>query len=281
MKGVFSKRGWVILLALAALIGLILLASGMRELKFDPSQMNKLEKLGPGGSSNSERIPRASWVHYIFPALVITTILLLLGPVRPMLSKDLPMMILRFFVLSLVGMIILAYPLLRKGPQAIEGVSNPDAPSQFFSMTEANSVVELFILTLVVIAASSGSFFALNQLINRWIQPKREMEEIADIVQSTLENLAVDYDAKTVIIHCYERMNAVVNERHGITREAAMTPSEFAWSLEKAGLPRAGVQGLTHIFEKVRYGTQNISLDELTEAQQCLTSILKACKVQA
>lgn len=63
-------------------------------------------------------------------------------------------------------------------------------------------------------------------------------------------------------------------------RSAGMTPTEFAEHLESAGLPRDSVQGLTHVFEKVRYGAQNINPEEIKEARQYLTSILEACKTQ-
>lgn len=278
MKEFFGKKIWIILLTIAALIGLIFLASGIKELNFEPSQLKNLEEISD--QTSGKDVPRATWVYYIFPSLIIITILLLLGPVRPMLSKDLGMMILRFFVLNLVGMIILAYKLLQKDPQATAaGTSNSTFPRPFSSPV-VSSTSEFWIAAILVVVISVTLFFILNRLISRWFQPKERLEEFAKIVRSALNDLSEDKDSGITIIHCYERMNSIVNEYRGITRKAAMTPAEFAQYLESAGLPYNGVQGLTYIFEKVRYGAQTISPEEVKEAKQCLTSILKACKAE-
>jgi hypothetical protein len=95
-----------------------------------------------------------------------------------------------------------------------------------------------------------------------------------------LDDLSKNKESRNVIIRSYTRMNAAVNQYRGIAREEAMTPSEFASHLEKAGLPGDAINGLTRVFEKVRYGGQSVSAEEVKEAKQCLTSILKACEAK-
>jgi hypothetical protein len=72
-------------------------------------------------------------------------------------------------------------------------------------------------------------------------------------------------------------MSRVVGERQGLRREYAMTPAEFAVRLENAGLPREPVRRLTRLFESARYGARTSTQDDIDEAVDCLTSILKYC----
>ena len=72
-------------------------------------------------------------------------------------------------------------------------------------------------------------------------------------------------------------MSRVVDVRRGLSRGHAMTASEFAARLEKAGLPREPVYRLTHLFESVRYGARTSAQGDVDEAIACLTSILKYC----
>lgn len=284
MKDLFGKRIWIILLALVALTGLIVLASGMKELKFDPPQLVKVEDLfNLRGFTNGREIPESSWIRYLFPAMIILIFLLFLGPIRPMTAKDLIKMLLRFTLIAFVAMLVLGSvakqsPLFNNAEQEVTAVPGSAAGNQTFTAPEVNSTWEFWIAALIVLIVSVIAYIVLNRFINRWLQPKKGLDEIANIARSTLNDLSGSKVSKNTIIRCYVQMNSAVNEYRGITREAAMTPAEFAEHLENAGLPRDGVQGLTHVFEKVRYGAQEISPDEIKEAKQCLTSILKACK---
>jgi hypothetical protein len=72
-------------------------------------------------------------------------------------------------------------------------------------------------------------------------------------------------------------MNDAVNLGHGIRRQEAMTPSEFANRLESVGLPGDPVRRLTRLFEAVRYGAKKPGQDESHEATVCLNAIIAAC----
>ncbi|MBI5354533.1 MAG: DUF4129 domain-containing protein [Chloroflexi bacterium] len=281
MKKIFGSRSWIILLGLVALTGLILLASGLSRLKLDSSQMAWSETIFDfTDKAHSENIPQASWVKALFPVTLIISFLLLLGPMRPMLSKDLTMALLRFFVLIFVVMLIMARPLLEKYTQSSSGMPGIASVHQSFSAPTINSNLEFWITVFVVIIVSAIFLFVLNRIINSRFKPKKKLEEIANIVRSSLNQLSENQDARSTIIVCYQRMISAIKESRGLTRKDEMTPAEFAKYLERAGLPRDGVQRLTHVFEKVRYGAQEIQPDEIKEAKQCLTSILKVCQTQ-
>ena len=78
---------------------------------------------------------------------------------------------------------------------------------------------------------------------------------------------------------------SAVEKRHGLTRDVAMTSSEFARRLEMAGLPSEAVHTLTRLFESVRYGARRSTADEIDQAVKenlaYLSSIRKAVRVAA
>ncbi len=287
MKSLSGRKIWIILLALVALTGLIFLASGLEELKFDPPQLVKLENLlNLSDITNGEEIPESSWIRYLFPAMIILIFILFLGPIRPMTARDLIKTLLRFALVATVAMLVLGSiaqknPLFNNEEQNVSTIPGAETGTQSFAPPVINSTLEFWIAALIVVIVSVVLYIVFNRFIDRWFQPKKGLAEIADIARSTLNDLSGSKVSKNTIIQCYVRMNSAVNEYRGITRDAAMTPAEFAYQLESAGLPRDGVQGLTRVFEKVRYGVQNISPEEIKEAKQCLISILKACKAKA
>jgi hypothetical protein len=284
MKSFFGGKTWIILLALAALAGLVTLVSGMQEMKFDPPHLVKLEDLiNLSDFTNDREIPASSWMRYLFPALLILLFLLFLGPIRPMTTKDLVRMLLRFALVALVAMLVLGQvaqksPMFNEEERNAAAVPGAGGTPQTFSPPEINSSWEFWITALIVIVVSVVLYVASNRIIDRWFQPKQGLDKIAEIAHSTLKDLSGNKVSKNTIIRCYVRMTLAIKESRGITRGAALTPAEFAQQLEKAGLPSDGVQGLTRVFERVRYGAQNIDPEEIAEAKQCLTSILTACK---
>jgi hypothetical protein len=137
-----------------------------------------------------------------------------------------------------------------------------------------------WVTALIVIVLTVILVYYLNRSIDRWFDSKQDLQEIADIVRTTLNDLSSEKVTKNTIIRCYLDMNAAVDRHRGIAREAAMTPAEFAGYLENAGLPGDAVNDLTHIFERVRYGGQSVSPQEIKEAKRCLTSILRSVEAK-
>jgi hypothetical protein len=104
---------------------------------------------------------------------------------------------------------------------------------------------------------------------------------IEDIARSSLDDLAAGRDWSDVVIGAYVRMSQAVSLRRGLQRHHAATAREFADRLTRAGLPADAVEGLTRLFESVRYGGQKSSDLEVSEATGYLESILRACGAPA
>jgi hypothetical protein len=285
MKKLFQGKTWIILLALAGLIGLIVLASGLSRLTFDQPRMLGFDNIFNFSKIlNDKDLPTASWFRNLVLGMFIVLILLFLIPIRPRESKDLFKLILRMAFFAFLAMLVL--PLfVQKSPlfneNMLTAVPGSGAESQTFSPPVVAPQWEFWITALIVIGVGVIGIVVFNRLIDRWLRPKKGLDEIADIARSTLNDLSDKKISKNTIIRCYVRMNSAVNKYRCITRDAAMTPAEFALHLENAGLPRDDVEGLTRVFERVRYGMQNnISPDDIKDARQYLTGILKACKAQ-
>jgi hypothetical protein len=114
-----------------------------------------------------------------------------------------------------------------------------------------------------------------------WLRQKRlaaePLDELAQIASSSLQAIQTGEDWENTIVQCYQRMSTVVNTRRRLARQPAVTPTEFAYELELAGLPGDAVRRLTTLFERVRYGAKKTSRQDISAAVECLSTILHAC----
>lgn len=286
MKSLFSGRVWVILLVFAALIGLVILASGLNGMKFDPPNMVRIDNLFRlSNSSIPEDTNKNQWLRYLIVGMFIMLFLVMLGPIRPQTSRSLLMQLARLFAFMVIAMVILSRfaqnnPMFSEEGQTETGAGSLGAQLPSLTQPAVTPQWEFWITALVTVAIGAVAIFIFNRYIDKLFQPKTGLEDIAEIARTALDDLSKNKESRNVIIRSYTRMNAAVNQYRGIAREAAMTPAEFASHLEREGLPGEAINGLTRVFEKVRYGGQSVSAEEVKEAKQCLTSILKACEAK-
>jgi hypothetical protein len=164
---------------------------------------------------------------------------------------------------------------VQSGSSPVDGIAPP-----VFEPPQISGWLSFFI-TLGIVLLAVVFAWRLNRwwmLRNKTADVSRPLDEIAGIARASLRQLATGQgSAQDGIIQCYEDMSRVVVARRGLYREYAMTPSEFAIRLEKAGLPREPVNRLTQLFESVRYGARTSAQGDVDEAISCLTSILKYC----
>ena len=286
MKSLFTGKVWIILLVFAALAGLIVLASGLNGMEFDAPNMVKLDNFFRlSNSSIPEDRDQNQWFRYFVIGMFILLFLAMLGPIRPQSSKSLLMQLVRLFAFTAIAMMVMSRfarnnPMFSEEGQAESGTGELGTQLPSLAQPEVTPQWEFWITVLVAVVLGILAIIIFNRFVDRWFPPKTNLEEIADIARSALDDLSKNKESRNVIIRSYTRMNAAVNQYRGIAREEAMTPSEFASYLEKEGLPGEAINGLTRVFEKVRYGGQSVSTEEVKEAKQCLTSILKACEAK-
>ncbi len=102
--------------------------------------------------------------------------------------------------------------------------------------------------------------------------------EIAQDAEEAIGEIEQGYDLRGAIIKAYSQMTETVRRSRGIVRKRAMTPSEFAAELQKAGLPLSPVERLTHLFEKVRYSPNPPGVRDQMEAVSCLGEIVTSAE---
>lgn len=289
MKSLFSGKIWIILLAVFALGGLIALTSGLSGMEFDQPFIPGTER-GENPFANMQMDENGNlWMRYIVTGLLLVMFLLALGkPVRPQKETSLLVLLVKtlgfiaFFVIVFGRMAENGFFLNEEELPPMPEMGLPAAPTEIepFAQPTLSFGWVFWVTAFVVLVLTIVIVYYLNRAIDRWFAPKQDMQEIADIARSTLNNLSGEKVTKNTIIRCYTDMSAAVDRYRGITREAAMTPAEFAGYLENAGLPGDAVNGLTHVFERVRYGGQSVSAQEIKEAKRCLTSILRAVETK-
>lgn len=284
MKSFFGDKVWIILLVFGAFVAIIILASGLGEMEFGQPFVTRLERNNTFDYSDFEPGSGSRWFRYLIPAMLLVMYLLMLGPVRPQRGISIAKAVFRAIGFILFLTLVLG-AFARQGgflaQEALEGLPLPgeSAPGEFAPPT-LTSGSTLGITLLLIFVVGILVVFIVNRAFDRFYRPQPGMDEIAEIARTALTGLSDGEASKNVIIRCYMDMNRMVGEKRGLVRENASTPAEFAGQLARMGLPRGAVDGLTGVFERVRYGGKEADANEIEEAKRCLTLILRACEMK-
>jgi uncharacterized membrane protein YeaQ/YmgE (transglycosylase-associated protein family) len=288
MKSFFENKIWVILLAVGAFVGLIILASGLGEMEFQPMfAMGMPRDSSPFDFSSIDSGIGSQWFRYLIPGLLLVMYLLMLGRPQPQNGRSLWGTLLRtlafivFFVVVFSQMAKQGGFLSEEALAGLPGAGVGDVQLQEFSAPQVTAGWAFWIISLLVLVFGVVVVFFINRAFDRFYKPPQDMDELAEIARTALNDLSGAKSSKNVIVRCYLDMNHVVGEKRGLVRDAATTPAEFSVRLEAMGLPLDAVHGLTEVFERVRYGGRDASPEEIKEAKRCLTHILKACETKA
>jgi hypothetical protein len=292
MRNFFQKKVWVILLATLALGALTVLAVSLNDVSFHDAQRYSREPSKPFSffdSTNGD--PEMTWVsvplwkQLLLWSLVGVMVVLAGLLLSPESRKRLITIFLRVAVTALA-----MYYLIRNYPEGLEGLFDweqlggtqaADAgapPLPEFQPPHINPMIS-YLVSFLCALAWVGIMVVLYQGWKRYnaIKANKPLDEIAQIARSSLNDLSSGRDTSDVIVNCYLRMSDVVADKRKLHREIAMTPQEFAVRLERAGLPGDAVRRLTGLFETVRYGDRKSAPRDVTEAVNCLNTILRSC----
>jgi hypothetical protein len=290
MRNFFQKKVWVILLATLALGALTVLAVGLNDVNFRDGQHYSREvktSLPPISFDNITE----SWKGIPVWKLItlwctIGVMLILVGLLlTPAQRKHFIRMIIRialliymfYYLFTRYGATLFLQPaaaVLAETPAP--GIKS--SPMPVFQPPHISSLLSY----LISFACDLALVLILGALYLGWkryndLMRQKPLEDIAQIVRSSLKDLSAGRDSSDVVVNCYLRMSDVVADKRHLHREIAMTPQEFALRLERAGLPADPVRRLTHLFERVRYGDHKSAPKDVTEAVNCLNSILRSC----
>jgi hypothetical protein len=292
-KRLLKDKRVILFLSFLALFSLVLLASAIGDASFRPARHFSQAE------SEVIRIPVGEVIKSVADIplekqIAFLILLFLFGVlVASLLSPETRKRLLKQFLRLVLGALLLLY-LLKLKPDLLEGLlpifnmgakqgalSQGEAiPPPVFEPPQVSGWLSFFVTLGIVLLAA-----VFLWRVNRWwmlhkeaLDAPPELDEIAGVARTSLRELSSGQgSAQDKIIQCYSDMSRVLVARRGLSRDYAMTPSEFVGRLEKAGLPRDPVSRLTHLFESVRYGARISAQGEIDEAIACLSSILKYC----
>jgi hypothetical protein len=291
MRNFSESTGWKLFISCIVLTALVLLAIGLQDIHFRPSQSINLSQ-----PENDSRLPTAVPGDQV---IIVITILIMLAVILLLFRRDTRKGVLVIFS-CLIALIFTLY-LISNASRAkmifdqIPGINNPllptpglipqvSQPPKVFqppSMFHPPQVSNL-ILYLVSFAIISLFIFTASIIYRGWRsrssrETRNPLEGLGEAARLALDDLAAGLDGIDSIILCYARMSEVIMQKRNMERGVSRTASEFAMRLESAGLPADSVHRLTRLFESARYGAHESQPVEIEEAKACLTDIARYC----
>ena len=291
MHSLLEKKPLVLLFSVLALGALVVLSVSMRGMSFGDAQPIGKEEVEQTASSQ-QVVSRPTLDEDTLSRIILYAALsFLLALTTVLLSKEGRKRLFRFiirmaFILWALYFLSHRYPgtlsFLQEGmmfnsrqPSNVNtGESIPPPvftpPREVPWMTYVVSLLVIFGVLYLLWRA-----YRIWQVMNR--PPAKSLQDLARIARASLRDLSDGRETTDVIMNCYFRMSDVVSDRKNIQRGLGMTPAEFAFRLEEAGLPGDAVKRLTRLFESVRYGGRKAGPKDVNEAVSCLTTILQYC----
>ena len=288
MRSLFENKRLVLLLAVLALAALTVLAISLNQVPFRQAQQfgqKEAEEIQVSATQVSliwAEVP--IWKQVILWTLLVLMIVLIGFLLSPEMRKRMFIMLARvaftawviYFLSKNYSHLFLGFDfgggrLEQSGPDSVAPIPVFEPPQ----ISPTFSYLISFGFALLWLAVLWGLYRGWKKY--RLRHAETPLDEIARIARSSLDDLASGRNSSDVIINCYLRMSDVVSSRRQLHRDIAMTPHEFALRLERAGLPGDAVTRLTRLFEAVRYGDRKSAPKDITEAVNCLKTILNYC----
>jgi len=283
------QKIFTIILAVLALIGLVILASGISTLDLNNAPLYLL----PASEEQATQAPLPARVDQI-PANYITLLVLVflvLFPISIIYMLFSPSARRRFLIqLAQVSLLVLFLLFLSKSigklfpklglsfsGNLIDDLAANGFEVRFLEPFEPQNPAWLTELLSVAVAAGFVLFLAwlwirLRQVDVRHPSPA---EKLVRSAQTALRRIDAGQNLRDVVLRCYLEMTQAVAERRQLRRPENVTPHEFIYSLEGIGLPTEQVRRLTALFETVRYGHKTPGATERAEAVACLNAIVE------
>jgi hypothetical protein len=291
MSKIMRSRLWISVVSVATLIALAILAGGLGGISFRPGQRVGQRDAATMQFAVAKVLDQIQDVNWMEQALIWIVLLAVVALVGALLSPEGRRRLLRGF-LRFAAIFWSVYFLLKYHGDFIQNLfadlqkaaaaatdSTPANPPPAFHAPQPS----VFLIIAISLALALSIILIGIALARRWqrraamLAALRPSDELAEIARASLADLHAGGEWDDVIMNFYARMSRVVAARRGLHRQHAVTPSEFASSLERAGLPSEAVRGLTGLFERVRYGARSGTPTDVDRAAGWLNDILRSC----
>jgi Domain of unknown function (DUF4129) len=275
---------WTFILLGSAILALMLLASNISRLTFQPGHFYtvsgpRLPTIGPGMALSVDPATIGFWqtvLAFIFMVLLLYLLIALILSAK--LRRELLRRIITTFATVLLIYLMLSF--LRGMRRVADGeLTTPAAPpvqpglGEPFPTFVAQPAPWLVIaISLLLAALLIGAIWFVWR---RTRPPQSPLAQLADEAQAALDDLQAGGDLADAVLRCYREMSRVLSEQRGVARARDATAREFERQLAAAGLRDEHIQRLTRLFERVRYGPRHASAREELEAADCLRAIVR------
>ena len=281
------QKLFILILAALALMGLVILASGVTTLDLNNNQLYLLPE-----SEQSTRVPLSEQAtqntsNYI---AIVSLVFLIILPISLLYLMISPAARRRFLIqLIQAALIVLFLYFLSKNigrlfPNLnirLSGNLREDLAAGGFEirfLEPFKPQSPRWLTELLSFGLAAGFVYFLFWLWQRFRRPEDRYlspaERLVRSAQSALRKIDAGQNLREVVLRCYHDMTQAVADRRQLTRPEFVTPHEFIHSLEGIGLPVEQVQRLTDLFEMVRYGHKIPGAPERAEAVACLKAVV-------
>jgi hypothetical protein len=278
-----STKFIILLFLTVTLLSLVLLSSSLSNLQLHagmpfPSGGDSYDTLQPFTASPPINTYSNPFLRGIFALIFITLIIYMLARLISLIDiKQIFGLVLIIIVLFALVIII---PHITPGePIPLrEKTSNLTVPPSFKYPTSPlgrpPQALSWFVLFVFILGVS----LLVIEILKRQFRSAQVEEQLLQEAENAVNALKAGENLKNVIIRCYLQMTHALQEEQGIKRSNNMTVREFKDWLEKKGVPRIPVRQLTCLFEKVRYGKQQMNKNDEKIGIDCLNEIVKYCR---
>lgn len=159
------------------------------------------------------------------------------------------------------------------------GVTDPDRPGAPAADFREGSALLLAALVALAAAAHLLRRRSRRSRLGR-LAPTVE-EELADVLDDTLDDLRAEEDARRAVIAAYARMEAVL-AAFGVPRRPAEAPLEYLGrALQDLEVPAGAALDLTALFERAKFSPHPIDAGMKDEAIAALVTVRDALRSAA
>lgn len=283
-----SQKQATLFLAVLALVGLFILASGVDTLDLRsgplyllPEKEQKTLAPLPAGEDQATSSYLGILLLVFLIVLPVSLIYLLLSPDarRRFLLQVVQAAAIVFFIYLFYRSIGRIFPNLSRqlSGDGQAGLEGSGIELRFLEPFTPHNPA--WLIEMLSFALAAGFIYFLF-----WLWKKRRQmeggfstpaEKLVRSAQTALRRIEAGQNLRDVVLRCYQEMTEAVAEKRHITRPEYATPHEFANSLEAAGLPGEQVRRLTDLFEAVRYGHKIPGSGERADAVACLKAVVE------
>lgn len=272
---------WGLIFLTAALLSLVVLASGLSSMQFNPGSRLPLgDALGSPLTFGNLQIKLPSLGYFGALLSIIFWAALVVSAVQFIISPKARRQVLRN-LLRLTMLYVALFLLLRSRRDLLLELT-PETPSISAPPVSFSDIIQSSAdppqwLALILSVFLSALILVLGWRLWRLTKrPDRAMDLLVEEAQSALGELQSGADWKSTILRCYHQMIRILSKRSGVKHRAAMTSREFEQDLKAVGMSGEHIHRLSRLFEEARYSSRVPGEREEGEALACLQAIVDA-----